>query len=91
MIDIDGEDEDLLAEAVEIKYRQTSSGKLRIRGKTEVKKRLNGRSPDDRDGLVLAFASRIRRLHGSRCLALPDFVVEAFAVPKFWSRVFAMP
>jgi len=43
-LDIDCADEDLLAEAVEIKYRQTSSGKLRIEEKVEMKKRLAGRS-----------------------------------------------
>jgi len=43
-LDIDCADEDLLAEAVEIKYRQTSCGKLRIEEKVEMKKRLAGRS-----------------------------------------------
>lgn len=49
--------EDLLAEAAAVKYRLTSAGQIAVEPKADMKKRMMGRSPDDWDGLVLAFAS----------------------------------
>jgi hypothetical protein len=55
-IDIDPLDDDLAAEAGDIKYIYTSRGQLQIEPKSDLKKR--GReSPDDWDALVLAFAT----------------------------------
>lgn len=53
LIDIEENDEDLAAQLVEIKYRRTSSGKVQIESKEEMKKRL-GHSPDDADATMLA-------------------------------------
>lgn len=53
-IDIDENDDDLQAEAGDIKYFYTSRGQLQIEAKADMKKR--GRpSPDDWDAIVLAF------------------------------------
>ena len=49
-------DDDLLAELVAIKYKFTSSGKLQIESKDEMRKR-NMASPDRADALCLTFAS----------------------------------
>ena len=54
LMDIDEFDEDLAAQLVEIRYRRTSSGKVQIESKEEMKKRL-GHSPDDADALMLAY------------------------------------
>lgn len=54
-IDIDPKDEDLMAQLAAIKWRVSSSGKIVIEGKPELKKRLH-RSPDDADALAIAFA-----------------------------------
>jgi hypothetical protein len=49
-------DDDLLAELTDVRYSYLSSGKLKIEGKSDIKKR--GRpSPDVADAFVLTFAS----------------------------------
>ena len=58
----DGCDE-LIAELVQPRYVLTSTGKLQVESKADVKKRtLNNRSPDLADAFILTFASqRVRR------------------------------
>jgi hypothetical protein len=55
-IDIDPRDEDLAAQLVEIRFKRTSSGKIQIEGKDEMKKR-GISSPDDADAMMLAALS----------------------------------
>lgn len=55
-IDLDGSEDQLLAQAGNIKYRLTSAGHIQIEAKDEMKRRTKGVSPDDWDALVLAFA-----------------------------------
>lgn len=55
-IDIDPDDDDLAAQAGDIKYIYTSRGQLQIESKVDLKKR-GRQSPDDWDALVLAFAT----------------------------------
>jgi hypothetical protein len=53
-IDLDPDDDDLVSQLVDIRYKRTSSGKIQIEAKADMKKR--GRSsPDDADAVVLAF------------------------------------
>lgn len=54
LIDIDETDDDLAAQLVELRYKRTSSGKIQIESKDEMKRRL-GHSPDDADAVMLAF------------------------------------
>ena len=53
-IDLDESDDDLAAQLVELNYKRTSSGKIQIESKSEMKKRL-GHSPDEADALMLSF------------------------------------
>jgi hypothetical protein len=55
-IDIE-EDDDLLGQTVEIKYKQNSRGQVQIESKADMKKR-GLPSPDDWDALVLCFAPK---------------------------------
>jgi hypothetical protein len=55
-------DDQLIADLVSFKYGYTSSGKIVIEEKKEVKKRL-GRSPDSGDSCVLAFAPDAQSFH----------------------------
>lgn len=48
--------EELLSQAAQIKYKYSSRGEIIVEEKSEYKKRLKGKSPDDWDALVLAFA-----------------------------------
>ena len=52
-IGIDPKDEDLAAQLVDLRYKPTSTGKVQIESKKDMKMRL-GRSPDDADALALA-------------------------------------
>lgn len=53
-IDIDPDDEELAAQLVDIRFKHTSTGKLQIESKADMKRR--GRpSPDDADAVMLAF------------------------------------
>lgn len=55
--DIDIEDDDLLLnQAAQIKYKPNSRGEIQIEKKEDMKKRTQGVSPDDWDALVLANA-----------------------------------
>jgi len=49
------DDQDLVAQSSGIKYKFDSSGRIKVEGKEEMKKRL-GRSPDDADAVCLALA-----------------------------------
>jgi hypothetical protein len=53
-IDIDPDDEDLAAQLVDLKYKRTSSGKIQIESKEELKRR-GKPSPDEADAVMLAF------------------------------------
>lgn len=65
IIDIAPGDEDLIAQAADIKYMLTSRGQIQIESKDDMRKR--GRhSPDDWDALVLAFAE----------IGLPEMVIS---------------
>lgn len=52
-IDLDPEDEDLIAQLVDIQYRRTGRGLIQIESKDEMKSR-GKRSPDDADAVMLA-------------------------------------
>lgn len=53
-IDLDPDDDDLAAQLVDLKYKRTSSGKIQIESKDDIRRR--GRpSPDDADAVMLAF------------------------------------
>jgi hypothetical protein len=54
-IDIDAADEKLAAELVEIRYKPTSNGKIKVESKEEMAKR-GVRSPNRADAVMLAFA-----------------------------------
>jgi phage terminase large subunit len=56
-------DEDLRADLITPKYKFSSTGKLIVEPKAEMKKRLR-RSPDSADALALTFASEIGRVGG---------------------------
>lgn len=59
------DDEDLGKELILLKYKFTSSGKIQIESKADVKKR-GHRSPDVADAFVMTFASTaVSALHGS--------------------------
>lgn len=50
------DNDDLLSQATQIKYKVESTGEIKIEKKADMKKRTKGKSPDDWDALVLAFA-----------------------------------
>lgn len=52
----EGELDDMLSQAAQIKYKLTSAGEIQIEAKADMKKRTKGVSPDDWDALVLAGA-----------------------------------
>jgi hypothetical protein len=54
LIDIDPADDDLAAQLVDVRFKRTSTGKIQIESKDEMKRRGKS-SPDDADGLALAF------------------------------------
>lgn len=71
----DEDNDDLLAQAGDIRYRLTSRGQIQIETKDEMTKR--GRpSPDDWDALVLAFADDI----GSAPLVITDDILRKAAL-----------
>jgi hypothetical protein len=52
-----GPNDELDAQATQIKYKLTSTGEIQIESKADMKKRTKGVSPDDWDALCLAFAA----------------------------------
>lgn len=90
LIDIDKDDDDLQAEAVEIKYKPNSAGIILIEEKKDMKKRLHGRSPDHWDALVLAFTPA--ELGGKMAIEAqePEFLIPHFDIPKHWLRSAAL-
>ncbi len=53
-IDLDPDDDDLAAQLVDMRYKRTSSGKIQIESKDDIRRR--GRpSPDEADAVMLAF------------------------------------
>lgn len=88
---IEGGLDDLLAQAGSIKYRMTSDGKIRVETKAEMKKApRNLPSPDDFDGLTLAFAPS--DIGGDMVLPFSAAqVTEPYKrVPQFWQQVVAI-
>lgn len=55
-IDIDENDVQLAKELRELRFKRTSSGKIQIESKDEMKKRLNGQSCNKAESLMLANA-----------------------------------
>lgn len=53
-IDIDPADEDLAAQLVDLQYKRSSSGKIQMESKEEMKRRGKS-SPDDADAVMLSF------------------------------------
>lgn len=53
-IDIDEADDDLAAQLVDLRYKRTSSGRIQIESKEDMRRRGKS-SPDDADALMLAF------------------------------------
>ena len=53
-IDIDPEDEDLAGQLVDLRYKRTSSGKIQIESKDDMRRR-GRQSPDKADAVMLAF------------------------------------
>lgn len=51
------ENDELISQASQIKYKMTSAGEIQIESKADMKKRTGGVSPDDWDALVLCFAA----------------------------------
>lgn len=54
LIDIDEEDDDLAAQLVDLRYKSTSSGRVQIENKDEMRRR-GRQSPDESDAVMLAF------------------------------------
>ncbi len=62
-IDIDSKDEDLAAQLVDMRYKRTSTGKIQIESKDDIRRR--GRpSPDEADAVMLAFLPEQGRMTG---------------------------
>lgn len=57
LVDIEELDEDLQAELLEIKFKNTSTGLIQIEDKDDIRKRL-GRSPDRADAFVMSLQKR---------------------------------
>lgn len=55
-VDIDSEDDELEQELLAIQVKYTSKGELQIIEKDLIKKKLNGRSPDKAEAMMLSFA-----------------------------------
>ncbi len=53
-IDIDPKDEELAGQLVDLRYKRTSSGKIQIESKDDIRKR-GRKSPDEADAVMLAF------------------------------------
>lgn len=53
-VDLDIEDDDLAAQLVDLQYKRTSSGKIQIESKDEMRRR-GKPSPDEADAVMLAF------------------------------------
>jgi hypothetical protein len=58
LIDIDGEDDDLAAQLVDLRYKRNSRGKIQMESKDDIKAR-GKPSPDDADSLMLASLSYV--------------------------------
>jgi len=54
LVDIDADDDDLAAQLADLKYKRSSHGKILMESKDQIKRRNNGRSPDDADAMMLA-------------------------------------
>ncbi len=89
-IDLDPEDDDVLNQAGEMKYKSMSTGKISIESKEDMKKRTAGVSPDDWDALALAFADKELGSAMTHTAIAPDVVVKHFEVPKSWPRICAI-
>lgn len=72
--------DDLESQVVQIKYKMTSNGEIQVEKKAEMKKRTKGKSPDDWDALVLAFADE--QIEGGGLLAFYQAQAAKLAAPK---------
>jgi hypothetical protein len=61
-VDIDPNDEDLAAQLVGMKYFRTSSGKIQIESKKDMRRR-GMASPDEADAVMLAFLQKTPKRH----------------------------
>ena len=60
-IDIDPDDDELANQLVNIRITK-SAGRIQIESKEEMKKRLNGKSPDELESLMLSFAKEKKKI-----------------------------
>ena len=60
-IDIDPDDDELANQLVNLRMKR-SAGRVQIEEKDEMKKRLNGKSPDELESLMLAFAKEKKKI-----------------------------
>lgn len=60
-IDIDPDDDELANQLVNLRMKR-SAGRVQIEDKDEMKKRLNGKSPDELESLMLAFAKEKKKV-----------------------------
>lgn len=62
-IDIDPDDDELANQLVNLRMKR-SAGRVQIEDKDEMKRRLNGKSPDELESLMLAFAKeRVKKVY----------------------------
>jgi hypothetical protein len=87
LLDIDPDNEDLQAQASQIKYKVHSDGVMWLEKKADMKKRTAGMSPDDWDALVLAFTPKELGAMPVHDAVESDVVVVHFDPPKTWARV----
>lgn len=60
-IDIDADDDELANQLVNLRMKR-SAGRVQIEEKDEMKRRLNGKSPDELESLMLAFAKEKKKV-----------------------------
>jgi hypothetical protein len=90
LIDLDPEEDDLLGQIGEIKYKPMSNGQIAIESKIDMKKRTAGVSPDDWDALVLAFTPKELGSTMTHTAVASDLMVKHFDAPKQWPRICAI-
>ncbi|MDO8534555.1 MAG: hypothetical protein Q7S17_07430, partial [Xanthobacteraceae bacterium] len=82
-----GENDDLDAQATQIKYKVTSSGEIQIESKADMKKRTKGVSPDDWDALCIVFSDpEAKAMFSADEQAI---TAESRRLPGHWQRAFA--
>ena len=89
-LDIDEKDDELAAQAGQIRYKVHSDGIMWMETKADMKKRTHGTSPDDWDAAVLAFTPKELGGVAVHTAVEDDIVVKHFDPPKQWARVVAI-